>query len=231
MVVLRSKKNNLTLVDRINALPISAFVETYASPPQLFTNPKTSLEYSTTIVTSQNLSPTELNSCFDLISITSASAYAASSLGWHPTKKRNEMRLPDLRYILVRLTISSSPAVEAFLSFMFTYEDGFEVIYIYEIHISEGLRGCGLGKVLMGMVEDIGSKAGIEKVMLTVFVENEAALRFYDRLGWSVDKSSPESRTLRNGVVKESDYRILSKSLKCTRHGFRRWRNGTRRLV
>ena len=214
MVVLRSKKKGLTLVDRINALPISAFMETYTSLPQLFTNPKTSLTYSTTIVASQNLSPTDLNSCFDLITVTSASAYTTSSLGWHPSSKRKEMRLPDLRYILVRPTISSNAPVEAFLSFMFTYEDGFEVIYVYEVHISEGLRGCGLGSLLMGMVEDIGSRAGIEKAMLTVFVENEAALRFYSRLGWNVDESSPGSRTLRNGVVKKSDYRILSKSLK-----------------
>ena len=214
MIVPRSKKKSLTLVDRINALTISAFMETYTSLPQLFRNPKTSLIYSTTIGASRNLSHTDLSSCLDLITATSASAYAKSSLGWHPSSKRKEMHLPDLRYILVRPTISSSAPVEAFLSFMFTYEDGFEVIYVYEVHVSEGLRGCGLGTLLMGMVEDIGSRAGIEKAMLTVFTENEAALRFYSRLGWKVDGSSPGSRTLRNGVVKESDYRILSKNLK-----------------
>ena len=105
-------------------------------------------------------------------------------------------------------------AVEAFLSFMLTYEDGHEVIYCYEVHLPPSLRGCGLGGHLMRMMEGIGMKVGVEKAMLTVFVANEAAIRFYSGLEYQEDEYSPKPRTLRNGVIKRADYVILSKSLK-----------------
>ena len=102
---------------------------------------------------------------------------------------------------------------EGFLSFMLTYEDGREVIYVYEIHLAETLRGGGIGRHLMGMVEEIGRKVGVDKVMLTVFVANERARQFYERLGYGVDEYSPQERRLRGGVVKAPDYVILSKTL------------------
>ena len=124
------------------------------------------------------------------------------------------MRLPDLRYLIVK-SGPSTPAdkVEAFLSFMITYEDGHEVIYCYEIHLSEHLQSCGLGKQLMGIMEEVGQRVGVEKAMLTVFLENEGALSFYERLGYVEDDYSPRPRKLRNGVVKKPDYIILSKAL------------------
>lgn len=124
------------------------------------------------------------------------------------------MRLPDLRYLVVK-SGAATPAdeVEAFLSFMMTYENGHEVIYSYEIHLSEHLRGCGLGKHLMGIMEAVGRKVGVEKAMLTVFLENEGGLKFYERLGYVEDDYSPRVRNLRNGVVKKPDHIILSKAL------------------
>ena len=125
------------------------------------------------------------------------------------------MRLPDLRYLLVKPRASTTTAagVEAFLSFMITYEDGHEVVYCYEIHVSAHLQGCGLGKHLMGIMEDVGRKVRVEKGMLTVFLENEGALRFYEKLGYVEDEYSPRPRKLRNGIVKKPDYVILSKAL------------------
>lgn len=126
------------------------------------------------------------------------------------------MRLPDMRYLLIKSVgegAQRAGAVEGFLSFMLTYEDGYEVVYCYEIHLGPQLRGSGVGKRLMGLMEEVGRAAGVVKAMLTVFVENEAALRFYEKLGYEVDESSPAPRKLRNGVVKNPTYHILSKSL------------------
>jgi len=97
---------------------------------------------------------------------------------------------------------------------MVTYEDGYEVIYCYEIHLSPHLQGCGIGKHLMGIMEEVGKKVLLEKAMLTVFLENGGALKFYERVGYEEDDYSPQPRKLRNGVIKKPDYVILSKSLK-----------------
>lgn len=124
------------------------------------------------------------------------------------------MRLPDLRYLLVEPDDGGTGEVEGFLSFMLTYEDGREVVYCYEIHLSPALRGCGLGGHLMRMLEGIGWKVGVEKAMLTVFVANEGAIEFYSRLGYEEDEYSPRPRKLRNGIIKKADYVILSKRLR-----------------
>ncbi len=52
---------------------------------------------------------------------------------------------------------------------------------------------------------------GAGKVMLTCFKRNEGGMRFYDRLGFSVDASSPRDRRLRSGKVVTTDYVILSR--------------------
>ena len=166
---------------------------------------------------SASLSATDHKACFELIRVTSFQDYNASSTGWHPRKKLKEMRLPDLRYMLIRANdVDSVPSALplGFASFMLTYEDGREVVYVYEIHLAAELRGSGMGKRLMHMIEQAGQRAGMEASMLTVFTSNERALAFYKRLGYKVDDYSPEARVFRNGTVKEPDYVILSKSLR-----------------
>lgn len=44
----------------------------------------------------------ELSRCFEIIERTSRADYEASAWGWHPKRKRNEMREADMRYLLVR---------------------------------------------------------------------------------------------------------------------------------
>lgn len=52
---------------------------------------------------------------------------------------------------------------------------------------------------------------GVEKAMLTCYTANEAALKFYRKLGYEKDEYSPEPKRLKGGKVLESDYVILSK--------------------
>ncbi len=101
--------------------------------------------------------------------------------------------------------------IEGFLSFMITEEDGFEVIYCYELHLQPRLQGKGVGRKMMELMEIIGWRVGVEKAMLTVFRSNDRAVRAYGGWGYGVDEFSPEPRKLRDGTVKEPTYVILSK--------------------
>ncbi len=98
-----------------------------------------------------------------------------------------------------------------FLSFMVTEEDGYEVIYCYELHLQPNLQGKGLGRMMMEVMEMTGSKVGVEKAMLTVFRSNNRAVEAYKCWGYGLDEFSPEPRKLRDGTVKEPSYVILSK--------------------
>ncbi|KAI9807877.1 MAG: hypothetical protein M1825_005183 [Sarcosagium campestre] len=216
------------------------FVSTYFPPsrPPTFTHPRNGSTYTITPLPSSQLSATQLESCLNLIAKTSSSAYANSSKGWRPAAKRKEMRTPEMWFLLVRQAnveetgsskdhdgagseregvegeAKEEKDVEAFLSFMLTWEDGFVVVYCYEVHLAESLRGCGLGSTLMGMMEGVGRAADVDKSMLTVFAENEKARRFYERIGYEFDESTPNATKLRNGKVSEPGYFIMSKRLK-----------------
>lgn len=174
----------------------------------------TSAEVTVAHADARSLTPIQLKACLDLVEQTSADDYRTSESGWSRTKKRKEMKLPDLRYLMLSVpTVSDDDSgLAGFISFMITYEDGNEVIYIYEIHLCAAWRGKGVGTHLMRAVETIGANVGVEKAMLTVFKANERAVQWYRKSGYATDEFSPPARRLRNGVVKEPTYVILSKS-------------------
>ncbi|KAL8885082.1 MAG: hypothetical protein Q9215_007004 [Flavoplaca cf. flavocitrina] len=199
-------------IEEANGLPGATYRAKFL-PPRLDPTLRSATAqgpYSISFETSATITAVDLEACFDLIASSSASAYAASSIGWSPVKKRKEMKLPDLRYLLLKDSITQ---IQGFLSFMLTYEDGHEVVYCYELHLAPAVQRQGLGKYLMSLMETVGTNAGVEKSMLTVFVENDTALKFYERLGYMKDDYSPEPRKLRSGTVKMPTYVILSKSL------------------
>lgn len=118
-----------------------------------------------------------------------------------------------------------------FLSFMPTFDDppneDRPVIYIYEIHLAQELRGGGLGKHMIMLVERIAKRVKLSKVMLTVFTRNTKAMAFYKSLGYTTDECSPSSsvgRTRKTRSMKavakvvEADYQILSKELEVDEH-------------
>ncbi|KAF2218928.1 acyl-CoA N-acyltransferase, partial [Elsinoe ampelina] len=166
------------------------------------------------------LSDVDLEACLALVEQTSSKDYAASAMGWHKGRKRREMRDRDMRYFIVRNETSqgtqageNTGSVTGFLSFMLTHEDGLPVIYVYEIHLKPPIRKTGVGRHLMDVVERIGESVGVHKSMLTVFRSNDKAVKWYERLGYTVDEYSPPDKKLRGDKVKQADYLILSKTL------------------
>ncbi|PYI04116.1 GNAT family acetyltransferase Nat4 [Aspergillus sclerotiicarbonarius CBS 121057] len=226
----KKKKHHhqLPLVERTNERSIQEFASKYIPKECLVyqargvagSDPEGSeqqKEYRLSVYDPSTIPDTDLNQCFKLIEETSSDAYRDSSTGWSPTKKRKEMKLPDMKYLVVRREGGSEDDEEeggddvvGFMSFMITYEDGKEVVYCYEVHLSPSVQGQGLGKRLMLMLLEIGRRVGMEKAMLTVFRSNAVAQRLYAALGFETDEYSPRPRRLRNGTVKEPDYRIMS---------------------
>jgi N-alpha-acetyltransferase 40 len=78
-----------------------------------------------------------MDDCFRLVEFTSSADYKRSRGGWKPKAKRKEMRLLDLKYLLVK----HEDHIEGFCSFMPTEEDEYFVIYCYEIHLAPSLQG------------------------------------------------------------------------------------------
>ncbi|EHY52246.1 N alpha-acetyl-transferase [Exophiala dermatitidis] len=199
----------LNTVEAANALSASDFFETYDKHTALSLD--TNAELQICKGDASHIPAPLFEQCLKLIELTSAQDYRNSEMKWSVSSKRKEMKLPDMRYII--LVEKTTSQLAGFISFMITYEDGYEVVYIYEIHFTPEWQGRGLGRELMKTVEDIGQRVGVSKAMLTVFKANSRAVRWYHDLGYREDDFSPGPRVLRNGTVKEPSYIILSKQL------------------
>ncbi|TVY37972.1 N-alpha-acetyltransferase [Lachnellula occidentalis] len=207
---------DLDPIEVANDKPLNDFIKEYLPPTgdwTSWTHPTTSSTYSITLQTAASLPTPDFRACFNLISTTSSADYKKSPDGWKPRSKQKEMKLLDLKYLVVK----SSPddkgkeEVQGFASIMPTYEDDIAVLYIYEIHLCSALQGTGLANTLMKLILDIAHKIpSTKKVMLTCFTCNERAMRFYTKAGFAKDEFSPAAKVLRNGSRKELDYVILS---------------------
>ncbi|KAF7913903.1 uncharacterized protein EAF01_000309 [Botrytis porri] len=205
----------------------------------------------------------DLTAFLELVEKTSGKHYRESKGGWNARRKKREMELWDLRYLVVRevgVGVGAGEGegegewvddegedrdgnvkgeenrgdsekvkeeiiieergeegkgegeIKGFMSFMPTFEDGIKVLYLYEIHLMDELRGTGLGTHLMSLLTSIARAIpGVEKTILTCYTANEAALKFYRKLGYEKDEYSPEPKRLKGGKVLESDYVILSR--------------------
>ena len=220
----RRRKTDEELIDEVNDLRIEEFKAQHIAEENLVysTRDITSIvDVHLTLKSSADLTKDELNTCFQLIESTSRPDYESSSWGWHPKRKKREMKEDEMRYLLVRPTNTndqsgkdSSNHVQGFLSFMLTHDStpSAPVLYIYEIHLAQALRKVGLGAHLMHVAESIAESVGVEKVVLTCFLSNERAHRFYRNRGYAADACSPEDRRTRKKVVK-ADHVIMSKAV------------------
>ncbi|KAH6724814.1 hypothetical protein BKA61DRAFT_665498 [Leptodontidium sp. MPI-SDFR-AT-0119] len=204
-----TKKDDIEVA---NKKTLEEFVESYFPDAtwKTWTHPITKTTYQLSMQTASVLSSSDFTACFNLIESTSSEDYRKSKEGWKPKAKKREMKLLDLKYLLVK----RDTTVEGFMSFMPTYEDDFPVVYCYEIHLREELRGTGLAATLVEHLSTIGQNIpSTAKVMLTVFTRNERAVSFYSKLGYTKDEFSPPPRILRNGTKVEAEYVILSKAI------------------
>jgi len=166
---------------------------------------------------------------------------SSSSFGWNPKEKKAEIFHKNARHLVVCSSDDSSELC-AFLTFRFETEPNVEeldkeddVLYIYEVHVSEIHRRKGIGKFLLSLAEQLSRKWKMDRLMLTVLLVNTAALHHYAKFGFVIDASSPNERhdlfsspttTVSNSAESDQDpvsidcdYLILCKPLLEPRRG------------
>lgn len=110
-------------------------------------------------------------------------------------------------------TTIDDDVIGGFIHYRFCYDDdetpSCVVLYIYEIQIRDVYqKKYGFGKTLMSYIDILCDKLNINKIMLTVFKNNTAAMNFYiNTLHFMIDESSPSKHGDCN-----TDYEILSKT-------------------
>ena len=59
------------------------------------------------------------------------------------------------------------------------------ILFVFDVHVRESLRGRGYGKAAMGFVEEEARRRGIPRVALNVFGGNAVARGLYRSLGYN----------------------------------------------
>lgn len=137
--------------------------------------------------------------------------YEKSEWGWDDKTKKDEMFDGMARYLIARNEEGKAVAMS---HFRFDMECDDEVLYCYEIQLSEEVRRKGLGKFLMQVLELMAFKNNMSKVMLTCFKDNAAAQSFFKgKLKYTVDETSPQE-SLAETMYDDYHYEILSKITK-----------------
>jgi len=144
---------------------------------------------------------------FDLVKKNMRSLYEGSSWGWNEKEKKEEMKGSNSRYLLA---FNSKDEIVAMSHFRFDVDDDIEVLYCYEVQLTEGVRRKGLGKFLMQILELMAMKAKMKKVILTVFQANSQAISFFTNMKYTVDDTSPQ---FQDEDIENYDYEIYSKCL------------------
>lgn len=76
----------------------------------------------------------------------------------------------------------------------------------YELQLDPSVQRQGLGKFMMSTLEKCASFWNMEKVILTVLINNDGARTFFRAIGYTLDHTTPD-------VLERADYEILSKSV------------------
>ena len=179
-----------------------------------------------------NLTPLEKEEMFNLFEINMKQQYL-QNWGWNPLEKRNEMFHPMNRFLCVYESTEemkgeggedgvvdktifelkqipySERKLVAYTMFRFDWDDEEEpehpVLYCYELQVCSTFQGDRIGRILMEQLINISEKLKLWKVLLTCFVSNSGALKFYRSIGFDSDVNSPIAQGMTN-----CDYEILS---------------------
>lgn len=142
-------------------------------------------------VPSKELTDDQLEWMVNLTEVGMKDFYDKSETGWNSKSKEKEFKHETARILFIRN--STDNKLVGFVHFRFELDDEqkFPVVYCYEIQLESNFQGKGLGKFLMNVLVEIGSRFKCNKVMLTCFKHNLQATKFYEKLGYGQDVCSP----------------------------------------
>ncbi|KAK8805605.1 hypothetical protein WA158_002261 [Blastocystis sp. Blastoise] len=160
--------------------------------------------YEVKFFTRDSIPSDVLDTVFDLTKTNMKSSYEACDWGWKDGQKWSEFVDNTARF----LVLYNNDKIAGFVHFRFMVDEGFEVIYIYEIQIDKSYQSRGLGAKLIRLIEFIGMKNHMQFSALTCFKHNPKAYRFYTiKMGYVIDAQSPSKFDI------DECYEILSKCI------------------
>lgn len=89
----------------------------------------------------------------------------------------------------------------AFVHFRYDLDYGIPVLYCYEIQVAPDHQGLGIGRQLLAILRLLAERARMDKVMATVFKNNQGSLEFFKRFGFQEDETNPEENEGKDFII------------------------------
>ena len=107
-------------------------------------------------------------------------------MGWTPKIKQQALNKVWAKYLIA---YDSKKTPVAYTKFRFDMDYGRSVIYCYEMQVDETHQRKGLGGFMMEALERMAKLWSMERVVLTLLINNGAAMPFYERLGYFIKQN------------------------------------------
>ena len=91
---------------------------------------------------------------------------------------------------------------------------GHEEVYVSDVAVAPGMRRRGVGEALLAHAEKIAHSWGKKALVLDVTARNEAAIRLYERRGYTVQRR--RRPLLARWLLKEGEWVTMRKVLPIT---------------
>lgn len=133
--------------------------------------------------------------------------------------------LSEIGLVFIWYTKEGSSDVDALIAFKMTQPSYGKTLYLYEIQVKPENQGMKIGSLLISHFHQYASQLrqkasqkivnlflpgflSTEYTGLTVFSDNEKALRWYKRLGYDLSEESPQDRHTRTRCIKPDYYEL-----------------------
>jgi len=127
---------------------------------------------------------------FDLTKRNMQTFYDGCEWGWKDRDRQQELTEEAAWYLLCKDDENKNVA---YVHFRFDLDEDIEVLYIHEIQMEKEVRRKGLGKFLVTLLTLMAKKYEMQKVMCTVFLQNQDSVIFFKECcRFELDETSPE---------------------------------------
>ncbi|KAI5959446.1 hypothetical protein KGF57_002084 [Candida theae] len=178
-------------------------------------------EYETIIRQTRDMSNKCMEVSLELIDENIGQLYIKHNGNKWKRDKKLELREPGLIFVL--LIDPKLHTISAYICFKMCLDsEGELVLYLYEIHVRSLLQGKGLGQLLINQFHKVAADLvkssnplykSLRGTALTVFSDNERALRWYGGMDYNLTTDSPVDKVLRRGNVLKPDYYLLKRAI------------------
>ncbi|KAK3673678.1 hypothetical protein LTR78_006583 [Recurvomyces mirabilis] len=156
----------------------------------------------------------ELKALFELLEDDSRDDYEDAMGSWDDKVLKRDIKDPQSKNLVVRRqSARGNKKPEGFLSFVIRHEwdstNYVSVLRINHFYLAQSLRGMGVGRHLLQVIESVAEEAEVERLFVRCFEANQESIEFFEHMGYVKDTSIQDDRKMNDPYQERMDDALL----------------------